>query len=152
MRAPWNHRRRCVDHVVVDGAGRVCVLRGQDPIGVIDFAELMVRLADQAGMRIPKPGAPRRSPSAEQLRHASCAAHVDGRPYGFGRLCIGRGVTPADVVAFAVELAEAGAALERLIQARAELALAMAPAPDAEPFTPAGDASWATRALARQEV
>lgn len=117
MARAWNHRR-CAGHVAVAEAGRVCVLPGQSEAEVIGFAEAVAGLAIARGLRILKPGPARSAPSAERLRHASCASHLDGSSWGFGRLCVARGSAPTDVVRFAGELAAQAALLERAIRAR----------------------------------
>lgn len=127
MARSWSHRK-CAGHVAVAEAGRVCVLPGQSEAEVVGFAEAVAGLAVARGLRMLKPGPARSAPSAERLRHAACASHIDGRSWGLGRLCVARGSAPADVVAFAVELQELGLELRRSIRSRVATARELAAA------------------------
>ena len=123
MARSWNHRR-CSSHVAVEGAGRVCVLAGQDPEAVVGFARFAVELAAAAGRRMLRPGAARVAPSAERLRHSGCSAHIAGGDWGLGRLCVPAGSSVGDVAVFAGEIArareaQAAALAERVAGARA---------------------------------
>lgn len=109
MARSWNHRR-CSSHSSVAGVGRVCVLAGQDPEAILEFAREIA--AASVGRSIPKPGPARSAPSGEVLRHAVCVAHVDGSVWGLGRLCIARGSSAGPVLEFAREIALAREALE----------------------------------------
>lgn len=141
----WNHRR-CASHTPVDGAGRVCVLPGQDADDVVGFARAMA--AAGAGRRIPRPGTAKAAPTAEKLRHVTCTGHVDG--FG-GRLCVPAGSTADEVEAFALEVAVAADELSAAIAARIatahELAAAGAwPAADASMGAAVGHAATAQSA------
>jgi hypothetical protein len=127
MARSWTHRR-CSSHVAVEGAGRVCVLAGQDPEAVVGFARWAADLAVAAGRRMMRPGPARVAPSAERLRHVACSAHIAGGDWGLGRLCVPRGSSVGDVAVFAAEIArareaQAAALLDRVATAR-ELAAA----------------------------
>lgn len=151
MARAWNHRR-CAGHVTVAEAGRVCVLAGQSETEVVAFAEAVAGLAVARGLRLLKPGPARAAPSAERLRHAGCSSHVDGAPWGFGRLCVARGSAPGEVVRFAAELVAQAQLLERAIGARVaaarELVEDLSASERAYRQRVGAAASWADRAVA----
>lgn len=142
--AAWNHRR-CSSHVAVDGVGRVCVVAGQDPEAVLEFARWAAAAGE--GRRIPKPGSARVAPSAEKLRHVGCSAHVAGGDWGLGTLCVPRGSSVGDVLVFAGEVAAARELLEAGIAGRVASARELAAAgawPAYEPAAMAAPlAEWA---------
>jgi hypothetical protein len=145
MARSWNHRR-CSSHVVVVGAGRVCILAGQDPEAVVGFARWAADAAAAAGRRLLPAGRARVAPTAEALRHASCSAHAAGGDWGLGRLCIPRGSSVDDVVIFAAEIARARAALEASIAERVAAARALELAGPA--VAGPSESAWVTRLVA----
>ena len=147
MARAWNHRR-CAGHVAVAEAGRVCVLPGQAEGEVVGFAEAVAGMAVARGLRLLKPGPARSAPSAERLRHASCASHVDGRSWGLGRLCVARGSAPAEVARFAAELAAQAQLLEAGIRGRVASARELAAAGAWSGTGDAGETAWIERSVA----
>src|SRR6187551_1049830 len=99
----FNHKRYCASHEKVDGyTAKVCILKGQEPGPIVQFATDMMNLAVRLNRFIRKPGGTPKKPSATV--HGGCEGHFDFP--GFGTVCYGAksGWTEKEARAFCIEL------------------------------------------------